>query len=55
MIARFGPEDGDTLVTDIPNLNAQHCAVSEGFLSPEYKEAGQLFIFCLLIIKFSNF
>lgn len=42
VIARFGPDDGDTLVTDIPNLNAQHCAVSEGFLSPEYKEAGRL-------------
>ncbi|KAK1380102.1 Protein kinase domain-containing protein [Heracleum sosnowskyi] len=42
VIARFGPDDGDALVTDIPNLNAQHRAVSEGFLSPEYKKAGRL-------------
>uniref|UniRef100_A0A175YPL5 Protein kinase domain-containing protein n=1 Tax=Daucus carota subsp. sativus TaxID=79200 RepID=A0A175YPL5_DAUCS len=40
--ARFGPKDGGTLITGLPNLNAQHCAASEGYFSPEYKKAGHL-------------
>nr|XP_017243934.1 PREDICTED: serine/threonine-protein kinase-like protein ACR4 isoform X1 [Daucus carota subsp. sativus] len=40
--ARFGPEDGDTLVTGIPNINALRCSGSEAYLSPEYREAGHL-------------
>lgn len=40
--ARCGPDDGDTVVTGIPYLSAQYCAVSEGYFSPEYKEAGLL-------------
>ncbi|KAK1380096.1 receptor-like cytoplasmic kinase 176 [Heracleum sosnowskyi] len=40
--ARCGSADGDTLMTGIPYLSAQYCAVSEGYLSPEYKEDGRL-------------
>ncbi|KAL1806564.1 uncharacterized protein LOC108198895 isoform X1 [Daucus carota subsp. sativus] len=40
--SRLGPSDGDTLVTGIPCVNAHYSAESEGYLSPEYKEAGQL-------------
>lgn len=40
--ARCGPADGDTMVTCIPRVDAQFCAGSEGYLSPEYKKAGRL-------------
>ncbi|XP_074342720.1 uncharacterized protein LOC141680372 [Apium graveolens] len=37
-----GPDDGDTVVTGSPYIYAQYCEGSEGYLSPEYKEAGHL-------------
>ncbi|WOH12872.1 hypothetical protein DCAR_0832381 [Daucus carota subsp. sativus] len=40
--ARFAPADGDMLVTGIPRVDEHYCPGSEGYLSPEYREAGRL-------------